>query len=62
MLIGLKSFHRQASKNALNRRDHQKQKKCGDENDQFSDKVLPDKIVESEIKGDFEVEHLQPDG
>jgi hypothetical protein len=62
MLRELKSFHRQASKNIANYRDHRKQETCVDDIDQPSDKALPDKIVESEIKGDFEVDLLQPDG
>ncbi len=55
-----KSFHRQASKSAANHPG--KQKTSLEDLDQLSDKVLPDKIAVSEIKGDFEVDLRQPDG
>jgi hypothetical protein len=54
----LKSFHRQASKNAK----YRNQGKSFDEDVLFSEISLPDKTVESEIKGDFEVQFLLSDG
>ncbi len=54
----LKSFHRQASKNAVKHRTDREQQKHDEDSDTFSERVLPEKIVDSEIKGDFEVEHL----
>jgi hypothetical protein len=62
MLAELKSFHRQASQNAANFRAHRVPKNFDEDVDQSSERVLPDKIVESDIVGDFEVELLQSDG
>ena len=63
MFAHLSSFHRQASRHAAKKRDHRKQMKYVDDfDDSPEEKVLPDNIVESEIKGDFEVELLQSNG